>query len=148
LTVEFESSCPITLARKRTLSQELAAFAAIVDSGPSGAFYPNSFPEMPEIKSIWLSSKDWDSPTWVRPGQVFSYEEMSAEGLKEIIVEKELKAAKYAPCDAYWLLVIVDWKDAAQDQEITTSCLKIPSNVFEKIVIYKPGFEEIAVVHP
>jgi len=148
LTVEFEFSCPITSARKRILAQELAAFAASVDSRPSGAFYPNSFPGMPEIKSIWLSNKDWDSPKWVRPRQVFSYEEMSAGRLKEIILDKESKAANYAPCDAFWLLVIVDWKDAAQDQEITTSGLKIPSNVFEKIVIYKPGFEEIAVVHP
>jgi hypothetical protein len=59
---------------------------------------------------------------------------------------KESKAADYAPCDAYWLLIVVDWADPAQDQEITTTGLKLPSEVFEKIIVYKPGFEDIAEV--
>jgi len=77
---------------------------------------------------------------------VYSYEEMSAARLRKIVAEKEAKAADYAPCDAYWLLIVVDWADAAQDQEITTTGLKLPSEVFEKIIVYKPGFEDIAEV--
>ena len=148
LTTEFDPKNPITSAAKRTLPNKLADFAARIDTQPMGAFYGDSLVDMPEIARIWFSGREWPNPTWVRPGQVHSYEEMSAVRLRAIIAEKESKAANYEPCDAYWLLVIVDWKDAAQDQEITTSGLKIPSNVFEKIVIYKPGFEEIAMVHP
>jgi hypothetical protein len=146
LTIEFNSAKPITSARKKTLPQKIAAFAASVDTWPSGPFYADSFPEMPEITSIWLSSKEWPDATWARPGQVYAYEEMSAVKLQALVADKESKAANYAPCDAYWLLIVVDWADSAQDQEITTTGLKLASDIFEKIIIYKPGLEEILEV--
>jgi hypothetical protein len=126
----------------------LAQFAARIDRLPTGPYYPESFPDMPEIASIWSSGREWPNPTWVRPGQVYSYEEMSADKLRKIVAEKETKAVEYLPCDAYWLLIVVDWTDAAQDQEITTTGLKLPSEVFEKIIVYKPGFEDIAEIKP
>jgi hypothetical protein len=73
---------------------------------------------------------------------------MSAEGLEEIVREKESKAAEYVPCDAYWLLIIIDWRDNAQDQEISAQDVKIASDVFERIIVYKPVFEDIAEVWP
>jgi hypothetical protein len=73
---------------------------------------------------------------------------MSAANLQAIVAEKESKAADYAPCDAYWLLIIVDWTDSAQDQEIITARAKLPSSIFEKIIVYKPGFEDILEVWP
>jgi len=103
---------------------------------------------MPEIESIWLNSEERPDATWIRPGQVYSYEEMSATRLQAIVAEKESKASNYASCDAYWLLIVVDWADSAQDQEITTTGLKLSSGVFEKIIIYKPGFEEIVELKP
>ncbi len=148
LTIEFDPKNPITSAAKRTLPKKLAEFAARIDTLPMGAFYGDSLADMPEIARIWFSGREWPNPKWVRPGQVHSYEEMSAARLRAIIVEKEAKATDYVPCDAYWLLIIVDWIDPAQDQEITTTGLKLPSGVFEKIIIYKPGFEEIAEVKP
>lgn len=148
LTIEFNTAMPITSASRKTLPQKLAAFAASVDTQPSGPFYGDSFPDMPEIYSIWLNSKEYPDPTWTRPGQVYSYEEMSAANLQAIVTEKESKAASYAPCDAYWLLIIVDWADSAQDQAITTARAKISSGVFEKIIVYKPGFEDILEVWP
>ena len=71
---------------------------------------------------------------------------MSAARLQAIVAEKESKASDYASCDEHWLLIVVDWADSAQDQEITTFGLKLSSEVFEKIIIYKPGFEEIVEV--
>jgi hypothetical protein len=148
LTIEFNSAKPITSANKNTLPQKIAAFAASVDLQPTGPFYPDSFPDMPEITSIWLNSREWPDATWARPGQVHSYEEMSAARLQAIVAEKESKAANYTSCDAYWLLIVVDFADPAQDQEITTTGLKLSSDVFEKIIIYKPGFEDIVEVKP
>jgi hypothetical protein len=148
LTIQFTPNKPITSATRKTLPKKLAQFAARIDTQPMGPYYPESFPDMPEIASIWSSGREWPNPTWVRPGQVYSYEEMSAARLQKIVAEKESKAADYAPCDAYWLLIVVDWADAAQDQEITTTGLKLPSEVFEKIIVYKPGFEDIAEVKP
>lgn len=148
LTIEFDPETPITSLTRKTLPQKLAAFAASVDMQPSRAFYPDSFPDMPEIKSIWLDSREWPDAKWVRAGQVYTYEEMSAARLQAIVAEKESKAANYASCDAYWLLIIVDWVDPAQDQEITTKDLKLSSDVFERIIVYKPGFEDIVEIWP
>lgn len=148
LTIEFAPNKPITSASRKTLPKRLAQFAARIDREPTGPYYPESFPDMPEIASIWSSGREWPNPTWVRPGQVYSYEEMSADSLRKIVAEKEAKAADYVPCDAYWLLIVVDWADAAQDQEITTTGLKLPSEVFEKIIVYKPGFEDIVEIKP
>jgi hypothetical protein len=148
LTIEFNSEKPITSLSRKTLPQKIAAFAASVDTQPSGPFYADSFPDMPEILSIWLNSKEWPDAKWVRPAQVYSYEEMSTARLQAIVAEKESKAANYASCDAYWLLIVVDWVDSAQDQEITTTGVKLSSDIFEKIIVYKPGFEDLVEVWP
>jgi hypothetical protein len=130
LTIGYNPEKPITSLSRKTLPQKIAAFAASVDTQPSGAFYADSFPDMPEIESIWLNSKEGPDAKWVRPGQVYSYEEMSAAKLKAIVAEKESKALHYASCDAYWLLIVVDWVDSAQDQEITTTGQKLSSEHF------------------
>jgi hypothetical protein len=148
LIIDFNSTKPITSARKKTLPVQIAAFAASVQMQPSGPYYPESFPYMPEIKSIWLNSREWPDATWARPGQVHSYEEMSAARLRAIVAEKESKVGNYASCDEYWLLIIVDFADSAQDQEITTTGVRLLSDVFEKIIIYKPGLQDIVEVKP
>jgi hypothetical protein len=148
LTIEFDPLKPITSATRKTLPKAIAAFAASTDTQRSGPFYGDSFPTMPQIKSIWLSSRDWPDPKWDRSGQVYSLEEMSADRLQEIVAEKESKSAEYEPCDAYWLLIVVDWIDPAQEQEITTTGFKLAASVFEKIIVYKPGFEEVVQVTP
>jgi hypothetical protein len=53
------------------------------------------------------------------------------------------EAKEYRSCDAYWLLVIVDFMSAAQEQEIRVDGLRISSAVFEKIIVYKPNFDHI-----
>jgi hypothetical protein len=73
---------------------------------------------------------------------------MQAERLLEIIREKETK--EYKPCDSYWLLVVIDFINPAQDQEITNAVLPtIQSNRFEKIIVYKTVYEQIleAILH-
>jgi hypothetical protein len=71
---------------------------------------------------------------------------MAVARLTEILREKEEKAQQYRPLDAYWLLVIVDWMDAAQEQEIRVDGLSIRSDVFERVIIYKPHFEHVVDV--
>ncbi len=71
---------------------------------------------------------------------------MSIERLTEIIREKKAKARQYVACHAYWLLIVVDFIDSAQEQEIRIDGLSIESNVFRRIIIYKPRFEHIVPV--
>ena len=68
--------------------------------------------------------------------------------LLDIVAAKEAKAMEYEPCDAYWLLVVVDWIDAAQEQEITSTSAQLASSVYEKIIIYKTTFDEIVEDSP
>ena len=76
-------------------------------------------------------------------GQGHELELISESRLTEIVRSKEQKAKKYRSCDAYWLLVIVDFMSTAQEQEIRVNGLRICSPVFEKIIVYKPYFDHI-----
>jgi hypothetical protein len=147
LTITFDASRPITSAKGKTLPKQLAAFTATIGTHESGMVDAERLEEMPEVHSIYVSSKEYDDAKW-SVCQVYSLDLMSAEGLKDIVKQKESKSAEYAPCDAYWLLIIVDWRDNAQDQEISVERVKIASEIFERIIVYKPGFEDIVEVWP
>ncbi len=142
LTVTFNPHVPLRPASCKMLPRQLAAFAERHEHGPSGRYYGDGLP--PEILHVWLSNRDWPNPTWARGGQVYTVEEMAMPRLQEIVAAKEAKAKKYEHCDAYWLLVVVDWTDAAQEQEITSTSLA--SSVYQRIIIYKPFFDEITEV--
>jgi len=63
---------------------------------------------------------------------------MSRDRLVEIIKSKERRASQYEKCDAYWLLIVVDFMNSAQDQEIRFDGFdKIQTAVFEKVIVYK-----------
>ncbi len=147
LTITFDPDRPITSARRKILPKELAAWAATISAAQSGPIDADLFERMPEVSSIYLNSKEYDDAKW-SVCQVYSLHLMSAEGLEEIVREKESKAAEYLPCDAYWLLIIVDWRDNAQDQEISVKGVKIASDIFKRVIVYKPGFEDIVEVWP
>jgi hypothetical protein len=147
LTIGFETDRPITSARRKILPKELAAFAATISANKSGALDPELFEAMPEISTIYLNSKEYDDAKW-RVCQVYSVDLMSPTELEKIVREKESKAAEYLLCDDYWLLIIVDGMDNAQEQEISAQRIKIASNVFQRIIVYKPGFEDILEVWP
>lgn len=92
--------------------------------------------------------KPLDTATRFRVTQSHSFGSMSTRRLMEIVNEKEAKAAEYKNCDAYWLLIIVDPLDAAQEQEIGIDGLTVTSAEFERIILYKPYFEQILEMTP
>ncbi len=69
---------------------------------------------------------------------------MSVEKLRAIVKDKEDQSGGYQHCDAYWLIVVVDFIDRAQDQEIQIDNFeKIASTVFEKVIVYKTHFGHV-----
>ena len=92
--------------------------------------------------------KPLDRPLKWKVGQGHSFGLTSPERLTEIIREKEAKAQQYVRCDAFWLLVVVDFLDSAQEQEIRIHGFTIDSEVFQKIIIYKPYFEQVVEITP
>ncbi len=120
--------------------------------------FPNGQPDPSEGSTRWAEYrnrrqavalregvyKPLSSPaTWI-VSQGHDFGLMDISRLTRIIKEKEQKAQEYAPCDAYWLLVVVDFINAAQEQEIRLDDgLNVSSKVFQKIIVYKPHFEHI-----
>jgi hypothetical protein len=147
LTIRFDSSHPITPQRRRKLPGELASLAKQTDNQRSGPLDYSLLLSMPEIASVYLNARDYADATW-RLNGAYHVEWMSIAGLEAIVREKEGKSGEYEPCDSYLLLVVVEGMDAAQEQEIRVDGLKIPSDVFEKIFVYKPGFEHVIEVWP
>src|ERR1017187_8559629 len=92
--------------------------------------------------------KPLPSPARWKVGQGHDFGLMSTKRLTEIIRGKEEKARRYVACDAYWLLIIVDFIDAAQEQEIRIDGLAVESDVFRKIIVYKPNFEHVLEITP
>jgi hypothetical protein len=120
--------------------------------------FPNGEPSLSEDFTVWKKYRDRREMHALRAGiynplpftalwhvsQGHSFGVMSMARLNEIITEKEEKAKEYTPCDAYWLLIIVDSASAAQEQEIRRAeGVNFSSKVFQKIIIYKPFFEHI-----
>ncbi len=142
LTFGFELSKPITLARTKGLTRELAAIARANEGHPSGTLEMALFRSSPEISFVYINSCDYADPKW-RVSQVHTLGLASKKEFEGIVRDKETKSVGYQKCDAYWLLIVVDWLDRAQDQEIRVDGLHVTSTVFEKIIIYKPGFEYV-----
>jgi hypothetical protein len=143
LTIAFDPAKPITSLRKRRLPVELAALAKRVDnSRASGEVDRRQFSATPEISSVYLNVQEYADAKWRLIGS-YTVGLMSQADLETIIREKEARSAQYHPRDAYWLLVVVEPMDAAQEQEIRIDGLSVASAVFDKIIIYKPAFEHI-----
>lgn len=69
---------------------------------------------------------------------------MSVEKLQEIVNIKEAQSQHYEGCDAYWLIVLVDFMNRAQDQEIRADGPKrVDSNIFEKVIVFKTLFGQV-----
>jgi hypothetical protein len=131
------------------------------DDDPDEKF-PNGQPDVSEDPAGWAEYrnrrearalkkgiyKPLQSPGRWKLGQGHEFGLMSVSRLTEIIREKEVKARKYIKCDEYWLLIIVDFIDAAQEQEIRIDGLTIESDVFQKIIVYKPGYGHIVEITP
>ena len=72
-------------------------------------------------------------------------QEIRLDGFQKI--DSIVFARCYQRCDAYWLVVVVDFMDPAQDQEIRLDGFqKIDSIVFERVLVYKTVFHHILTV--
>jgi hypothetical protein len=79
--------------------------------------------------------------------QVYTTPNLDTQRLEEVVLEKARKSAQYTPCDAYWLLVVIDFMDRAQDQEvILPRGFRLSPNPFERVFVYKPQLGQVLEV--
>ncbi len=141
LTFGFDKRHPILDQEK--LVRKIFELARRIDGSKTGQIGFEVFKGIPELSFVYFNAKEYHDAKW-RVAQVHSVPFMSLKSLRDIIKEKETKSKKYQRCDAYWLLVIVDFIDPAQDQEIRVDGFEnVNSAVFENILIYKPHFGHV-----
>ncbi len=141
LSFSFDKLSPIR--DKRKLTKEIAAVAKNIDGLKTGEIRKDSFKNIPELSLVYLNAKEYEDPKW-RVVQCYSGQLMSVEKLRTIVSTKEAQSKFYEQCDAYWLIVVVDFIDRAQDQEIQINGIeKIDSSVFEKVIVYKTHFGHV-----
>jgi len=146
LTIAFDPRRPITAQRRKLLPIDLAALAKRIDNLPaSGEVERRQFRTMAEISSVYLNMREYPDAEWRIIGS-YGVGLMSQAELERIVRDKETLSVQYHQRDAYWLLVVVDPMDPAQEQEIRIDGLTIASHVFDKIIVYKPSFGHIVEV--
>lgn len=140
LTVAFDPIHPIR--DKTSVASALAIAAKSIDQLPVGLVNRARFTEIPELWSIYHNPIEYPDAVW-RTSQIYTVPSLSLSRLAEIVEEKHRKLRSYRSCDAYWLLLVVDFADSAQDQDIgwPDPDLSLASK-FEKIIVYKPQFAQ------
>ena len=134
----FDKNHPIENAD--ALARRIATLAKVLSHEPPGEEIPRYRyqQQTPELSSWYrIRTKDEGVPWQVI--QMYRTPIMSSASLKSIVESKEAKSKTYQRCDALWLLVIIDFFDRAQDQELS-DFERLTSTVFEKIIVYKTAF--------
>jgi hypothetical protein len=129
------------------LSRKLADLARRIETQATGEVRRSAYQDIPELSSVSLNAQEYADSPW-RVSQLYYSVITPADRLKDIIGSKETKLQGYRPCDAFWLLLIVDFIDRAQDQQLSVEEIRaVKSTVFERIIVYKTHFGEIVEVH-
>jgi len=141
ITFGFDKANPIRDQKK--LVGKLVELAKHIEKWESGEIIRDTFSAIPELSFVYLNAKEYKDARW-RVVQVYDVPVISRDGLLDIVRDKEVRANKYKKCDAYWLLVVVDFINSAQDQEIQIDGFdKIQTEIFEKVIVYKTLFRHI-----
>ncbi len=146
LSFGFDRAVPIR--DQKSLAEKIASMAVQVQLLETGALPADIFQHIPELSSAYLNATEYNNARW-RICQPYDGVIMSEDKLQVIVKAKEMKSREYRACEAYWLLIVVDFIDRAQDQEIPVEDLKnTNSQVFEKIIVYKTCSGHVAETQP
>jgi hypothetical protein len=135
----------------KATAKALAAIATQVQSSDGQLVFPSQLPEhdaypLPELRSLYHNGVEYSNAKW-RSMQSYVVPNLSLERLREVVGEKTKKVHGYQKCDAYWLLLIVDFMNSAQDQDIDwPSASVFGSTPFEEILLFKPQFAKVTRV--
>lgn len=144
LTIEFDMTNPIR--NTRAVVHKLVVLAEQIKEYKTGQISRHIFQNIPEVSRLYLYAEECVTPIW-RGVQAYRGSIMSKDKLIRIVRDKEESSKQYKKCDSLWLLVVVDFLDRAQDQEIQIDDFgKVESDIFEKIIVYKTTFHHVLEV--
>ncbi len=142
LVLSFDKDSPI--GDQRHLAGRIAKLAKQIDGRQTGEIGKDVFvDDIPELSCVYLIAEENLNSKW-EVQQVSKGAVLSRDKLLKIVRTKESKVPDYQRCDAYWLVVVVDFIDPAQDQEIRVNGFqKITSSVFDKVLVYKTRYHHV-----
>jgi len=141
----FGFSDGLNIRNVRKMAGKLACLAGRFDDYPPGRVAIEEFSDIPEVFFLWRGD-EYEGCTWQHQ-HVARIPVMNQDSLKKIIENKEKKAKRYEGCDQLWLLIVIDYMNFSQDQEINgVKPDEIETAVFDKVVIYKTCYEQIIEV--
>ena len=144
LSFSFDKGSPIR--DQRQLAERISRLAKQIDGRQTGEIGKDVFDYIPELSFVYLIAEEYPKSQW-KVQQVSHGSVLSRDKLLKIVKKKESKVPEYQHCDAYWLVVVVDFIDPAQDQEIRVDGFqKIESSVFERVLVYKTVFHHVLPV--
>ncbi len=137
-TFSFDPRHPIV--DLNATADRLLSTAQLSDSRSTGELPRHIRVAAPELSFAYLYAEERSDARWRLAQQLF-VPVLDAERVRQLVASKDVLLPGYQPCDAYWLLLVVDLMDSAQDQEIDwpNDQPPIPSK-YERVVIYKPQF--------
>lgn len=143
LSVSFDKQIPIHSKDKTATA--LKEFCMTLTAEDCAQIPNNKFKQsLPEVSFIYAQ---WDVEAPWQVNQVHSTELISQQRLQKIVWEKDDKASDYCKCSDLWLLVVIDFMNPAQNQEIPRENLVISSKYFSKVILYKTILNEIQEIN-
>lgn len=119
VTLGVSNVIPIKTSKKgkAALAQRIAEAVSTLSKIETGEVYRHKYQSVvPELGFLYIHSALHDDGKW-RLQRCYRVGLMSSEDLAGIIREKSDKVKDYETCDAYWLPIVVEFIDPAQDQE-------------------------------
>jgi len=147
IEISFSFSKDKPIRNKKDLIKRIVELAKRIDTFATGQIRRDIYQNIPELDFVYVNSALRSDLKW-RPVQVYTIPILSAEKISEILSKKEVQATKYTQCDEYWLLIVVDFADFAQDQELPTDIAVLHSKIYKKIIVYKTVFNQVMEIWP
>jgi hypothetical protein len=137
--ISFNPKVPII--EVKSVATKLVDFILLIENTIGNFFTSNAFNISPEIYSVHRSQEEYPDAKW-KITQVFESKNLQVTKVREIVQKKNEKISGYIHCDSYWRLLVVDFMDSAQDQEIEWPTDESPIECkYKKVIIYKPQFK-------
>jgi len=141
LSIDFNPEFPILNIDEMALA--LSNLADDLVGMQTGLVSKDLFRRIKSVRSIYITFSEYPEPKW-HPTQLFSVPELSLDRLLNVVKEKSSKLSEYQICDEYWLLLIVDFMDPAQNQNFPRQPISLDvETAYNKILIYKPQYREV-----
>ncbi|WP_223873306.1 hypothetical protein [Burkholderia pseudomallei] len=146
LTVGFDPTWPLkNNADIEALAVGVAEVASHIQLGQPGLIDALTFEHLDCVSFLYLSG-EYVNPRW-KVQQSYSVPVLQVERVRQAIAGKIERAKKYQQCDAYWLLITVDFWDQSQDQEVDwPNGETVEFGPYERIFLYKSAYRRVVEV--